>query len=358
MSLKGLQTTAIGIMSGTSLDGLDLCYAEFIFDDKWGFKIIATEFVPYDEKWRQSLSNAHLLSQEKLDSLHKDFGQFTADCANGFLDSSQLPRPDLICSHGHTVFHDPKNGITVQIGDGNAISESTGITCVSDFRTLDVELGGEGAPLVPIGDEFLFAEYDACLNLGGFSNISFRAENERRAFDVCPGNIILNPLANKLGKEYDENGEIARSGTIDQELLDKLNSLPLYSQSPRPSLAREWIEQSVLPLVEGSGASLQNKIATATEHAAQQIALVINQKAKHGRTLVTGGGAKNKFLIERLSTLSEGEIVIPEPEIVDFKEALIFAFLGVLKWHKQTNVLRSVTGASRDSSSGGINIAP
>lgn len=358
MSLKGLKTTAIGIMSGTSLDGLDLCCAEFGFDNKWDYKIIATEFVPYDANWRQSLTNAHLLSQEKLDSLHKDFGQFTANCVNAFLDSSQLPKPDLICSHGHTVFHDPANEITLQIGDGEIIAREIGITCVSDFRSEDVTLGGQGAPLVPIGDELLFSDFEACLNLGGFSNISYQEGDERRAFDICPVNIILNPLANKLGKEYDENGDIARSGTIDQELLDNLNSLPLYSQSPRPSLAREWIEQSVLPLVDGSGASLQNKIATATEHAAQQIALVINQKAKHGRVIVTGGGAKNKFLIERLSALSEAEIVIPEPEIVDFKEALIFAFLGVLKWHNQINVLRSVTGANRDSSSGTINIAP
>jgi anhydro-N-acetylmuramic acid kinase len=345
-------------MSGTSLDGLDLCYAEFNFDDKWDFKIIATEFVPYGEEWQKSLSSSHELPKERLEQLHLDFGHFSANCANIFLQETKLLKPNIICSHGHTVFHDPKNGITVQIGDGEAIANQTGITCISDFRTKDVALGGEGAPLVPIGDELLFTNYKACLNLGGFSNISFHEENERRAFDVCPVNIILNPLANKLGKEYDAGGEIARDGTIDEELLDNLNNLPFYSQTPRPSLAREWIEHSFFPLVEKSDASTQSKIATVTKHASQQIASIINLKSKYGRILVTGGGAKNKFLIESIKSLSEAEIVIPDREIIDFKEALVFAFLGVLKWHNQTNVLQSVTGASRDSSSGAINIAP
>ncbi|MDC0304140.1 anhydro-N-acetylmuramic acid kinase, partial [Flavobacteriales bacterium] len=256
MSLNGIKTSAIGIMSGTSLDGLDLCYAEFKFDDKWDFKIIATDFVPYGRKWRESLSISHDLPKESLEQVHLDFGQFSANCANIFLQETKLPKPNIICSHGHTVFHEPKNGITVQIGDGEAIANQTRITCISDFRTEDVALGGEGAPLVPIGDELLFTDYMACLNLGGFSNISFREENERRAFDVCPVNIILNPLANKLGKEYDANGEIARDGQIDQELLKNLNNLPFYSQTPRPSLAREWIEHSFFPLVEKSEASI------------------------------------------------------------------------------------------------------
>ena len=345
-------------MSGTSLDGLDLCYTNFTFVKKWHFEIVKSEFIPYDEPWQSALGKAHSYGKPELDQLELDFARFTADAVNQFLSKSNLSKPDLLCSHGHTVFHDPKNGITRQIGDGRTIANSTGITCVSDFRSEDVSLGGEGAPLVPIGDELLFSEYEACLNLGGFSNISFPEENERRAFDICPVNIILNPLANLLGKEFDKDGEIARFGSINQPLLSKLNNLPLYSQSPRPSLAREWVEQSFKPLVEKSRALTENKIATITEHSAQQIALVINEKTKHGNVLVSGGGAKNKFLIERIKSLSEAEVVIPNPEIIDFKEALIFAFLGVLKFHNQTNVLRSVTGASRDSSSGVINIAP
>lgn len=356
MSLKAAKTSAIGIMSGTSLDGLDLCYAEFVYDDIWGFKILETKFIPYDDKWRSSLSNAHGLLQEDLDRLHFDFGDFTASCVNEFLKNSKHPKPDLICSHGHTVFHDPANGVTLQIGDGKTIARETGITCISDFRSEDVALGGQGAPLVPIGDELLFSNYEACLNLGGFSNISFREENERKAFDICPVNITLNPLANLLGKEYDRNGEIARSGSVNQELLDNLNALSLYTTSLRPSLAREWLESDVQPIIESSSAPTQDKITTVTEHAAHQIALVINSKAQNGRVLVTGGGAKNEFLVERLRKLSNSEIVVPELEIVDFKEALIFGFLGVLKHHGQVNVLRSVTGAARNSSSGKINI--
>lgn len=341
-------------MSGTSLDGLDLCYVNFSFDGKWDFEIFATEFIPYDEKWRANLENAHSLEKSDLNQLDIDFGAFTATCVNDFVRKNKLPNPDLVCSHGHTVFHDPANGTTVQIGDGQTIAQQTGITCISDFRSEDVSFGGQGAPLVPIGDELLFSNYEACLNLGGFSNISFREAEERRAFDVCPVNISLNPLANLLGAEYDSGGEIARNAKIDSDLLSELNNLPLYSTNPRPSLAREWLEETFLPLVEKSTASTENKIATLTEHAAIQIASVINQKANGGRVLVTGGGAKNKFLIERLKTLSKANIIVPEIQLIDFKEALIFAFLGVLKLHNQTNVLRSVTGASRDSSSGKI----
>ena len=344
-------------MSGTSLDGLDLCYVNFSFRKKWHFEIVATELIPYDEKWRSLLANAHSFEKSQLGSLHQNFGAFTSTCVNHFLKTNRLEKPDIVCSHGHTVFHDPANGITLQVGDGEIIARKTGITCVSDFRTEDVSLGGQGAPLVPIGDELLFSDYEACLNLGGFSNISFRASGERRAFDICPVNIILNPLANLLGKDFDKDGEIARNGNADHYLLSKLNDLPLYSISPRPSLAREWTEQSFMPLVEKSNASTEDKIATLTEHAAQQIASVINQKAKGGKVLITGGGAKSKFLIERLVVLSEAEIIVPNNVIIDFKEALIFAFLGVLKTNNRINILRSVTGASHDSSSGIINIA-
>lgn len=356
MSLKEIKTSAIGIMSGTSLDGLDLCYVNFHFKKNWRFEIIATEFIRYDGEMETSLSNAHQLSAQHLEYLHEEFGAFTADCVNGFIRKKNLPKPDLVCSHGHTVFHDPANGITRQISDGQIIATKTEITCISDFRTEDVSLGGQGAPLVPIGDELLFADYQACLNLGGFSNISFQDKNERLAFDICPVNIVLNPLANVLGKEYDENGNIARGGSIDQHLLKSLNELQLYSASPRPSLAREWLEESFLPVIKKNNSSVQEKIATVTEHAAEQISLVINQKAGDGKVLVTGGGAKNSFLIERLKALSHAEIVIPETELIDFKEALIFALLGVLKFNDQTNVLRSVTGASRDSSSGKISL--
>jgi anhydro-N-acetylmuramic acid kinase len=346
--------TAIGIMSGTSLDGMDLCYTEFSFDGKWQFKIIASDCISYDEQWATDLKFAHTFSSEKLDELSKAFGRFTGEQVNAFLFKFALAKPDMVCSHGHTVFHEPAKKFTLQIGDGQAIAELCGITTVSDFRSLDVSLGGQGAPLVPIGDELLFSDYAACLNLGGFSNISFKEDGERRAFDVCPVNIVLNPLANLLGKPFDDDGLLALSGNLNEELLVELNALPIYLGIERPSLAREWLEKVFVPLVENASLSIEDKLRTVTEHAANQISAVINAKAKNGSVLVTGGGAKNGFLMERLSALSNTKIIAPEIKIVDYKEALIFAFLGVLRMRNETNVLRSVTDATRDSSSGVI----
>lgn len=357
--MNGLEmgkTTAIGIMSGTSLDGMDLCYTEFSLDGKWRFRIIASDCISYDEKWSYDLGNAHTFSSEKLEVSGKEFGRFTGDQINAFLKKFGLAKPDMVCSHGHTVFHEPAKKFTLQIGDGEVIAHTTGITCVSDFRSLDVSLGGQGAPLVPIGDELLFSEYEACLNLGGFSNISFRENGERRAFDVCPVNIILNPLANTLGKAFDDDGIVSRSGRLHEPLLSELDSLPIYKDAQRPSLAREWLEKVFVPIVERALCPTEDRLRTLTEHAARQISSVINSKAKNGRVLVTGGGAKNGFLMERISALSSAEVVVPNMEIVDYKEALIFAFLGVLRMRNEINVLRSVTGASRDSCSGVVSL--
>jgi len=343
-------------MSGTSLDGLDLCFVEFTFNGKWRFKIIASDCVSYNAAWCTDLGKAHTFSSQKLDALHENFGMYIGENVNAFLEKFELEKPDIVCSHGHTVFHEPAKKFTLQIGDGQLISNITGITSVSDFRSLDVSLGGQGAPLVPIGDELLFAKYDACLNLGGFSNISFRENEERTAFDICPVNIALNPLANLLGKPFDEDGTMARSGKLNEQLLNHLNSLPIYTGTKRPSLAREWLENVFNPIIEADSGLVEDKLRTIVEHAALQISSIINSNAGNGRVLVTGGGAKNGFLMERISALSKPEIVIPEMEIVDYKEALIFAFLGVLRMCNQINVLRSVTGAKRDSCSGVITV--
>lgn len=350
----GFRTLALGVMSGTSLDGLDLCLVEFAFDGTWSFNILATRCVSYSQDWQSKLSSAHQLSIESRSMLHVEFGQLIGAEVNSFLKERSLPKPQMVCSHGHTVFHQPENGITVQIGSGQSIADCTGITCVSDFRSLDVLLGGQGAPLVPIGDELLFGEYDACLNLGGFSNISFQKNGIRKAFDICPVNIALNPLSNQLGFEFDKNGKLARSGKLNEELLFKLNALELYGKRERPSLAREWLERTFLPIVELSGLPVEDKLRTLVEHAAFQIASVINLNASEGLVLLSGGGAKNVLLVERLRELSRSEIVVPVDETIDFKEALIFAFLGVLRTENQTNVLQSVTGAKRDSCSGVI----
>ena len=348
------KTTAIGIMSGTSLDGLDLCYVEFTFDGNWTFEIIESDCISYDKQWYSALGNAHTCSLDELELLSDTFGRYTGEKVNEFLKNFSLPKPDFVCSHGHTVFHEPAKKFTLQIGNGQTIANATGITCVSDFRSLDVSLNGQGAPLVPIGDELLFSEYEACLNLGGFSNISFKENGFRRAFDICPVNIVLNPLANTLGKPFDEDGVLSQSGQLNDVLLSELNSLSIYNGLERPSLAREWLEKVFLPVLENSSVCTKDKLRTVTEHAAQQISSVINSKAKNGSVLVTGGGAKNSFMMERISDLSNAKIIVPNVEIVDYKEALIFAFLGVLRVRNEINVLKSVTGASRDSSSGAV----
>ncbi|MBL4586344.1 MAG: anhydro-N-acetylmuramic acid kinase [Flavobacteriales bacterium] len=351
-----MRTSAIGIMSGTSLDGLDLAFCHFIYDGKWHFEITKTAFIGYDEAWRHLLATAHRIPKTELQELDIRFGKYIAQQVNRFLAENRLPKPDLVCSHGHTVFHDPSKKYTLQIGSGRIISEETGLNCVSDFRSLDVALGGQGAPLVPIGDALLFSQFEACLNLGGFSNISFREAEKRVAFDICPVNIALNPLAELLGKPFDRNGEMARSGNIETELLHQLNSLSIYNDANRPSLSREWLEKTFLPLIKNSAATTHDKLRTLTEHSAQKIAAVINANIPEGQILITGGGAKNGFLMERISTLSHAKIIIPSSEIIDFKEALIFAFLGVLRWHDKINVLSSVTGSERDSSSGIIHV--
>lgn len=352
---KGFKKTAIGVMSGTSLDGLDLCLAQFLFDGKWNFEVLSTDCFVYDDSWREKLSNAHQLSDEELMELDHEFGKLIGDSVSSFLIENRLTRPDVVCSHGHTVFHEPEKGITVQIGDGQSIANITGITTVNDSRSLDVSLGGQGAPLVPIGDELLFSEFDACLNLGGFSNISFKEDGERRAFDICPVNIVLNELANRLNHPFDRNGELAKSGRLNELLLDQLNSLDIYSVKNRPSLAREWVESTVNPLLKEASLSEEvDLLRTFVEHVAIQIARVIETKVAGGRVLVTGGGAYNSFLMERMQAYSLGDLIIPDKQIIEFKEALIFAFLGVLRSENQINVLKSVTGASRDSSSGVI----
>ncbi|MFM1875197.1 MAG: hypothetical protein RL266_934 [Bacteroidota bacterium] len=346
--------SALGVMSGTSLDGLDLCLTEFHYDGTWRFRIVHAECVDYDERWRKKLATAHELSEEKLQQLHIEFGQFIGGHINSFLDRGQLAKPELVCSHGHTVFHQPEKGITVQIGDGQTIANTTGITCVNDFRSLDVSLGGQGAPLVPIGDELLFSDFEACLNLGGFSNISFKEDGERRAFDICPVNIVLNELANRLNQAFDRNGQLSQSGKLNEALLDRLNGLNLYTDEIRPSLSREWVESVVNPLLSASGLSEVDLMRTFVEHVAIQIARVVERKAAGGRVLVTGGGAYNSFLMERSETYCLADLIIPDRQTIEFKEALIFAFLGVLRVRNEINVLKTVTGAERDSCSGVI----
>lgn len=341
---------AIGLMSGTSLDGLDICFARFEKrDQNWTFEILNNETIPYPISWEEKLRNSIHLSAEKLLELNSEYGFYLGRTVQDFIQKNELHHVDLISSHGHTVFHQPQKKFTLQIGDGRAIKLETGIPVAYDFRSQDVLMGGNGAPLVPIGDELLFSQYDACLNLGGFSNISLRSNNQRIAFDIAPVNIVLNKLARHFNKNFDENGEFAKKGKVNDQILNSLNSLDFYKHSRPKSLGIEWCNEYIFPLSEN--VEYIDFMATFTEHVSQQISRVINENNLKN-ILFTGGGTYNTFLIEKIREKTQTEIIIPAKEIIDYKEALIFAFIGVLKQNNEINVLSSATGSSNDHSSG------
>ncbi|MBB4805950.1 anhydro-N-acetylmuramic acid kinase [Chryseobacterium defluvii] len=341
---------AIGLMSGTSLDGLDICFAQFERQDtRWNFQILEAETIPYPKIWEEKLRNSIHLNAEDLLELNSEYGFYLGQLTHEFIQKHQLENIDLIASHGHTVFHQPQKKFTLQIGDGRAIKLETGLLVIYDFRLQDVLMGGNGAPLVPIGDELLFSSYDTCLNLGGFSNISLKTNNKRIAFDIAPVNIVLNKIVQKLNKNFDENGELARTGKIDENLLAKLDSLEFYKHSYPKSLGIEWCNTHIFPLFEGIDAL--DLLATFTEHASRQISKVINEYHLKN-ILFTGGGTYNTYLVEKIREKTKAEIIIPEKEIIDYKEALIFAFMGVLRLNNKINVLSSATGSSTDHSSG------
>lgn len=342
-------------MSGTSLDGLDVCCCTFLRQaDKWTFRIDCAKGYGYPEEMKQILGvGAQQMSALDFVAFHSAYGKFLGERVNEFMQEFGV-RPDIIASHGHTVFHEPKKKIMYQIGDGAAIAAETRIPTVSDFRRLDIMLGGQGAPLVPIGDRLLFADYDYCLNIGGFSNISFEQGGKRIAFDISPVNYVINHYCRQIGLEFDRDGEIARRGVICKGLLDELNGMDFYRQSGPKSLGREWVETLVYPMLEHYRLSLEDKLRTFYEHAAYQISRVVasHPLAKGGKLLITGGGAFNKFLIERIGALCPCEIVIPDRQIIEYKEALIFAFLGALYMADEPGCLASVTGAPMDNIGG------
>lgn len=343
----------IGVMSGTSLDGVDLAHIFFsVNNGKWAFSIKETVTIPYEEAWVKRLKTAVDFNKEELGLLNEEYTFLLGGIIKSFIQDNAIQELDAVCSHGHTILHQPHNGFTLQIGNLPEIASLTGVKTVCDFRVQDVNLGGQGAPLVPIGDRLLFSDYRYCLNLGGFSNISFEENGSRIAFDICPVNTVLNHYANELGFDYDAEGGIASKGSVVLPLLEELNNLEFYAEAYPKSLGFEFVKGVVLPLIEKYNNSAEDKIATFTEHIAQQIAnTIIN--IGDGDLLVTGGGAYNIFLIDRLKQLlPDTAIVIPDDKTIQFKEALIFALLGVLKLQGDINVLSSVTGAIHDHSSG------
>ena len=344
----------IGVMSGTSLDGIDLAHINFsIKDGKWNYQILESETISYSQNWLNKLKVAVSFSKEELIELNEDYTELLGNIIKSFIDKHQIKNIDAVCSHGHTILHQPQNGLTLQIGNLPKIAAIIQEKIVCDFRVQDVVLGGQGAPLVPIGDRILFSEYDYCLNLGGFSNISFEENNKRIAYDISPVNTVLNFYANKLGLDYDDKGKISKNGKLNSELLNELNTLDYYKKTFPKSLGFEFLKEIVLPLIEKHSISIEDKMHSFTEHIALQTSLALPNK--HGKLLITGGGAYNDFLIERMQFhLPKIEIIIPDNKTLEFKEALIFGLLGVLKLRNEINVLSSVTGAEMDHSSGMI----
>ena len=342
---------SIGLMSGTSLDGLDLVYVKFNNNSYKDFQIIHADTIPYSEKWKIILQKSIEFSADDLNDLDIKYGKFLAERVNEFIIKYSIKNIDFISSHGHTVLHQPEKGITLQIGNGQIISKITKQKVVCDFRTQDVKLGGQGAPLVPIGDELLFPEYDYCINLGGFSNISYREKNKRIAFDICPINIVMNFYASKLGFEYDKNGDLASQGKINNQLLSKLNELDFYKKQYPKSLGLEWVQNEVYPLIDSMEKNHIHILRTLVEHIAIQISNIVDQNSS---ILFTGGGVFNSFLMNRISILSANKVIITSKKIINYKEALIFSLLGLLRIENKNNCLKSVTGANKDHSSGVI----
>ena len=347
----------IGLMSGTSLDGLDICDVSFKkHKGNWEFIIHHAETISYSVELENSLLEAFHWSKEKVDELDVVYSAYLADQVVDFIERHNITSVDAVSSHGHTIWHQPNLGFTKQIGNLPLTAERSKLTWVCDFRTADVALAGQGAPLIPIGDELLFKDYDFCLNLGGFANLSFSDNNGRLAYDICAVNVVLNKLAQSLNLTFDRDGDIAKRGRSDADFLSQLSGLAYYRRNFPKSLGMEWVESSLWPLIESSELSFEDKLASYTEHIAYQIGSAMPHNKK--KIFVTGGGAKNKFLLESISRFTNNFIHIPEVELVDFKEAVVFAFLGVLRLRNEVNCLKSVTGAKMDHCSGNIFFKP
>ncbi len=371
---------AIGIMSGSSLDGLDIAYAFFQENaGQWSYELKETAYISYDPEWRSQLENSPTLSAGEYQLLHTAYGHFIGEKINEFIQEKNLSfQVDLVASHGHTVFHMPEKGMTAQVGDGAAIAAETGLPVITDLRSMDLALGGQGAPIVPIGEKYLFPDCDYFLNLGGIANLTIITQSSeanatrevKAAFDICPANRVLNMLARDAGKEFDENGATAAEGKTDDGLLEKLNELDYYKKPSPKSLANEFGTEIVYPLIKSKSKSIPDALRTYCEHIAIQISLAIknannrqpvtgNQQpaTRNKQLLVTGGGAFNHFLVQRIKdTLEEInlEVVVPDDGVINFKEALVMAFIGVLRWRQEPNTLAAVTGARHDSIGGAI----
>ena len=348
----------IGLMSGTSLDGLDIAFCRFsVNNNEWNYEIVKAETIAYDKRWKKRILGLETCDAFTFQLINVEYGHYLGALVSDFIVRHNI-QADFVASHGHTIFHQPEKKLTVQIGSGTALSSRCKLPVVYDFRTLDVALGGQGAPLVPIGDKLLFSDYDFCLNLGGFANVSYDFSKagkakQRIAYDICPVNIVMNAIAERSGKSFDDRGMMARDGMLSGYLLNELNQIGFYKMlmdAPK-SLGKEWVIKNINPIIDLYEVSDNDLLRTFCEHISFQIAKSLKNKPK-GKILATGGGVHNHFLMECIKQHTEHELVIPDKMTIEYKEALIFAFLGVLRMRNEVNCLSTVTGAAHDSCGG------
>jgi len=365
MSIKKYKV--LGLMSGSSLDGLDIAYCTFEVDKtntinpilKW--ELLEAETLPFSEQWQARLANLPHTNALNFAKTHTYFGRYSGELVNQFLAKYNC-QPDFIASHGHTIFHDPDKLFTSQIGDGAALSVVSGYPVICDFRTADIALAGEGAPLAPIADKLLLDRYDFYMNLGGIANITCNIDDKYIAFDIGPANQVLNILAQQLGFDYDNKGENAAKGTVNNELLNIVNNIDYFRKDYPKSIDNQWIVKNIVPLYMEAEGSWEDKLRTACEQLAMQTAKDIDtiikkenlQKTRY-QLLSTGGGTFNDFLITCFEKHCKNvDFIIPKQEIIDFKEAILMALLGVLRMEGIPNSMSSVTGAKRNSIGGAI----
>ncbi len=355
----------IGLMSGSSLDGLDIAYVHLQeIGGSWTYEIKNAECLEYNVEWKLKLREAVNFSALEYQLLHISYGHYIGKQVNHFTDKNNLHhRVDLVVSHGHTTFHCPDKLLTAQLGDGAAIAAETTLPVVTDLRAIDVAFGGQGAPVVPIGELLLLSGYDLYLNIGGIANISARKNNTLTdiiAFDVCAANRVLNMLAEEKGLPFDDEGRLSASGNVNDQLLQKLNDLDYYRQPYPKSLANNFGTHIVYPILKSYSISVEDSLRTYAEHIIIQVKnAIINCRLQpaHLKLLVTGGGAFNSFLIsklkEELATLNI-TVTVPDADIINYKEAVIMALMGTLRWREEYNVLSSVTGAKQNSIGGAL----
>lgn len=340
-------------MSGTSLDGLDICFVSFKKSNYSKYNIINSKTYRYNEKWIEKLKKSIFLNKQELKKIDIEYGTLISNYLKEFISEFSIDKIDLISSHGHTVFHEPNKGKTLQIGDGKTINKIIKTDVVCDFRTQDVKYKGQGAPLVPIGDLHLFSNYKFCLNLGGFSNVSIKDNNKIKAFDICPVNTVLNHYSKKMGYTFDQDGVLSKKGTVNLDLLNQLNQMSFYNKLGPKSLGIEFVKSKVIPLIDSHILNPKDILRTYIEHISDQISKSIGSYF-NDRILISGGGTYNNTLIDSIKTKVKSKVIVPDSQIIDYKEALIFAYMGLLKSKEKINCLKSVTGAIKDHSSGKI----